>query len=66
MRVVGIVGRGGNGSVTYSVQANTGSSRTGTLTVAGQVVSISQGAACTYSISPYNDDIDKGGGNGFR
>jgi hypothetical protein len=54
----------GNGSVTYSVQANTGSSRGGTLTVAGQSVSISQGAACTYSISRNNDNVDKEGGNG--
>ena len=52
----------GNGSVTYSVQANNGSARTGTLTVAGQSVSISQSAPCTYSISPNNGNIDKGGG----
>jgi all-beta uncharacterized protein/BACON domain-containing protein len=49
----------GDGSVSYSVQANTGSARTGTLTVAGQSVSISQSAPCSYSISPSNDTIDK-------
>jgi Putative binding domain, N-terminal/Viral BACON domain len=54
----------GNGSVTYSVQANTGSARTGTLTVAGQGVTISQGAPCTYNISPMNTSIDKAGGTG--
>ena len=54
----------GNGSVTYSVQANTGSARTGTLTVAGQSVTISQSAPCTYSISPPNDTMDKAGGTG--
>ena len=54
----------GNGSVTYSVQANTGSARTGTLTVAGQGVTISQSAPCTYNISPMNTSIDKAGGTG--
>src|SRR5262245_52791217 len=55
----------GNGNVTYSVQANTGSARTGTLTVAGQSVTISQSAApCTYSISPMSKTGDKAGGTG--
>jgi len=54
----------GNGSVTYSVQSNTGSARTGTLTVAGESVTISQSAPCTYGISPNNDTIDKQGGTG--
>lgn len=54
----------GNGSVTYSVQPNTGSARTGTLTVAGESVTISQSAPCTYGISPNNDTIDKQGGTG--
>lgn len=54
----------GNGSVTYSVQANTGGARTGTLTVAGQGVTISQTAPCTYNISSMNTSIDKAGGTG--
>ena len=54
----------GNGSVTYSVQANTGSNRTGTLTVAGQSVTISQSAPCMYSISPPNDTMERAGGTG--
>ena len=53
----------GNGSVTYSV-TNTGSARSGTMTVAGQSVTISQNAPCTYGISPMNDTMDKGGGPG--
>jgi all-beta uncharacterized protein/BACON domain-containing protein len=53
-----------NGSVTYSVQANTGSARSGMMTVAGQSVTISQNAPCTYGISPMNDTMDKGGGTG--
>jgi len=54
----------GNGSVTYSVQANTGSARTATITVAGQGVSISQSPPCSYSISPNNATMDKAGGTG--
>ena len=50
----------GNGGVTYSVQPNTGSTRTATLTVAGQSVSVSQSALCTYSISPKDHTVDKG------
>jgi hypothetical protein len=34
----------GNGSITFSVAANTGAARTGTLTVAGQTVTVSQAA----------------------
>ena len=35
----------GNGSITFSVAANTGAARTGTLTVAGQTVSVNQSGA---------------------
>ncbi|MGA8130664.1 MAG: BACON domain-containing carbohydrate-binding protein [Syntrophobacteraceae bacterium] len=43
----------GNGTVTYSVAANTaGASRTGTLTIAGKTFTVTQGAApCSYSLS---------------
>ncbi|TMQ05280.1 MAG: hypothetical protein E6J90_49515 [Deltaproteobacteria bacterium] len=37
----------GNGSVTYTVAANTGAARSGTLTIAGQTFTISQAAATT-------------------
>ncbi len=44
----------GNGTVNYSVAANTTvSSRTGTLTIAGQTFTVNQaGVSCAYSISP--------------
>src|SRR3954471_11966361 len=44
----------GNGTVAYSVQANTtSSSRTGSLTIAGNTFTITQaGAPCAFSISP--------------
>ena len=42
----------GNGTVSYSVAANTGAARTGTVTIAGQTFTVNQAGGCTYSISP--------------
>ena len=43
----------GTGTVGYSVAQNTGPDRTATITIAGQIVTITQaGAACTLSVSP--------------
>jgi len=53
----------GAGTVTYSVQSNAGSARTGTLTVAGQMVTISQ-AACMFTIAPTSQSFDSSGGAG--
>jgi hypothetical protein len=41
----------GNGIVSYIVLANTGSTRTGTLAIAGQTFTITQ-QGCAYSVSP--------------
>lgn len=42
----------GSGTVAVSVGANTGAARTGTLTIAGQVVTVSQsGGSCTFTLS---------------
>jgi hypothetical protein len=54
----------GNGTVTYSVTANTGSARNGTITIASQTFTINQASGCTYSISPESQSIDVGGGSG--
>jgi len=56
----------GNGSVPYSVAANPNtSSRTGTLTVAGQTYTINQAALpCSYSLSSANQSVAAGGGTG--
>lgn len=55
----------GNGSVTYEVEANAGGARTGTLTVAGHAVTISQqAAACSYAINPSRQTVPAGGGPG--
>ena len=43
----------GNGTVTFTVDANTGAARSGSISVGGQTFSVSQdAAACSYSISP--------------
>ena len=64
----------GNGSVGFTVAANTGAARTGTLTVATRAFTVSQAAAaapspspapsCSYSISPGTTKIGRPGGAG--
>jgi all-beta uncharacterized protein len=56
----------GSATVTYSVSANSSTtSRSGTITAAGQTFAISQaGAACSFSISPTSQTIPAGGGSG--
>jgi uncharacterized protein YkwD len=56
----------GNGTVNYSVTANTGAgSRSGTLTIAGQTFTVNQAApACSISISPANQSFSAPGGTG--
>ena len=57
----------GNGTVTFSVNPNTGTSRTTTLTVAGQTLSVTQASGatpCTYSINPAQVGFIAAGGNG--
>jgi Putative binding domain, N-terminal len=50
----------GIGSVTFSIGANTtGASRIGTLTVAGQTVTVTQGATgCSATLTPASFDVD--------
>jgi len=54
----------GPGTVGYAAAANTSTSaRTGTLTIAGQTFSVTQGAApCSYSLSPTSAAVAAGGG----
>jgi len=57
----------GNGTVSYSVSPNTGAARSGTLTVAGQTITINQAAGavtCTYSLSPTSANVAGGGATG--
>ncbi len=53
----------GAGAVTFSVAANTGTARTGTLTIAGQTFTVTQANGCTYSINPTEQEIDEEGGS---
>jgi hypothetical protein len=55
----------GNGSVSYSVAANTGGARSGTVTIAGQTFTVNQAAgtqSCSYLVAPANQQIDASGG----
>ena len=57
----------GNGAVAFSVAANPGSARTGSITVAGQTFTVTQAAAavrCTYTIGPKDASIAAPGGTG--
>jgi len=54
----------GNGSATFTVAANPGAVRTGTLTVAGQTFTVTQAATCSYTISPSSKSFSDKGGDG--
>jgi hypothetical protein len=56
----------GNGTVGYTVQANpTATSRTGSLTIAGQTFSVTEsGAVCNISLSPQSATVPASGGDG--
>lgn len=64
--VIGGASSSGSGPVNFSVAANTGGARTGTLTIAGQTFTVSQAApvTCNYDISPRNTSIGVLGGTG--
>jgi hypothetical protein len=54
----------GLGSVDYTVAVNSGAARTGTMTIAGQTVNISQASgSCAYSVSPTNVSVPSTGSN---
>ncbi|MGH9840639.1 MAG: BACON domain-containing protein [Blastocatellia bacterium] len=54
----------GSGTVNYTVAANTGPQRTGTMTIAGQTFTVTQNSGCTFTISPTTQTFAAGGGNG--
>ena len=47
----------GDGQVQFAVTANTGPGRSGSLTIGGQTVSVSQPTGCTFSVSPPAVDL---------
>jgi hypothetical protein len=54
----------GNGTVTFTVAANTSAARSGTLAIAGQTFTVNQAANCTATINPTSLSIPAGGGAG--
>ena len=54
----------GNGNVHYSVSANTGPPRIGTLSIAGQTFSVTQDSGCAFSLNPSSETFPVEGGNG--
>jgi len=54
----------GNGTVNFNIVANTGPQRMGTITVAGQTLTVTQVSGCTYSISPMSQSFPFVGGIG--
>jgi Cys-rich repeat protein/parallel beta-helix repeat protein len=53
-----------SGTVDYTVVANSGSARNGTITVAGRTFTVYQDAPCTYSLSPSGNPSCPYGGCG--
>lgn len=54
----------GSGTVTFTIAATDGPSRTGSLSVAGQTVTVVQGQGCSYALSPASQNVPSGGGTG--
>ncbi len=54
----------GNGTVNFSVQANTGAQRSGNISVAGQNFVVQQGPACVFTLSPSLQAFVVAGGTG--
>ena len=54
----------GNGTVGFSAAANTGPSRSATLTIGGQTYAVSQANGCTYAASPTSVSAVSGSSSG--
>ena len=53
----------GAGIVAFSVAATSGPSRSGTLTIAGQLVTVVQSQGCSFSIAPTTASVPSSGGS---
>ena len=62
--IQGVASGAGDGAVMFAAAATTGPARTGTLTIAGQKVTVSQTQGCAYSISPTQENIPSAGATG--
>ena len=54
----------GNGTVTFTVAANNGPARTGTLTAAGKTFTVTQAANCVYGVVPLSQTVGSDAGPG--
>jgi hypothetical protein len=50
--------------VDFNATANTGPSRTGTLTIAGQTFTVTQASGCTFTLNPATFNANKDGESG--
>lgn len=57
-------GRTGSGTVEVTAAANTTAARSGTATIAGRNVTITQASGCSFSIAPTSQSAAAGGGPG--
>ena len=64
MSIVGSPFGSGPGVVTFSVDATDGASRSGTLTIAEQTLTVVQAAGCTYTVDPTFHNAGNSGGSG--
>ncbi len=64
LTITGGASGSGSGTVTFSIASTSGPARSGTLTIAGQTVTVTQGQGCTLAISPDTQSIPSAGGNG--
>lgn len=53
----------GNGTVNFSVAANTGNARSGTITIAGKTFTVNQATGCLFSLSATSVNFSPLGGN---
>jgi hypothetical protein len=53
----------GNGTVNYTVVANTGPARSGTMTIANQTFTVNQSDGCSFTINPTSMSFSSAGGS---
>jgi hypothetical protein len=60
--VAGGASGSGRGQAQLAIAANEGTGRSGTITIAGRSLTITQASGCTYSVQPSSQDVAGGGG----
>jgi len=54
----------GNGTVNFTAAADTGPARAGTITIAGQTLTVNQASGCSFSINPTSQSAGASSGTG--